>query len=69
MGNHMKLPKLGWVRFANSRDVQGHILNATVRKSPSGKHFVSLLVETNVQELLKTDSTVGIDVGFLVNGY
>ncbi|MCM3791383.1 IS200/IS605 family element RNA-guided endonuclease TnpB [Domibacillus indicus] len=62
-GNRMKLPKLGWVRFANSRDVQGRILNATVRKSPSGKYFVSLLVETEVKDLPKTDSTVGIDVG------
>ncbi|MCM3788047.1 IS200/IS605 family element RNA-guided endonuclease TnpB [Domibacillus indicus] len=62
-GNRVKLPKLGWVRFANSREVQGRILNATVRKNPSGKYFVSLLVETEVKDLPKTDSTVGIDVG------
>ncbi|MCM3791324.1 IS200/IS605 family element RNA-guided endonuclease TnpB [Domibacillus indicus] len=62
-GNRMKLPKLGWVRFANSRDVRGRILNATVRKNPSGKYLVSLLVETEVKDLPKTDSTVGIDVG------
>ncbi|MFC6605363.1 IS200/IS605 family element RNA-guided endonuclease TnpB [Ectobacillus funiculus] len=62
-GNRMKLPKLGWVRFANSREVQGRILNATVRRTPSGKYFVSLLVETEVQELSKTHSSVGIDVG------
>ncbi|MFP3126144.1 IS200/IS605 family element RNA-guided endonuclease TnpB [Ectobacillus funiculus] len=61
--NRMKLPKLGWVRFANSREVQGRILNATVRRTPSGKYFVSLLVETEVQELSKTHSSVGIDVG------
>ncbi|WP_396395131.1 IS200/IS605 family element RNA-guided endonuclease TnpB [Domibacillus indicus] len=63
LGNLMKLPKLGWVRFANSHDVQGRILNATIRKNPSGKYFISLLVETDVQDLPKTDSTVGIDVG------
>lgn len=63
LGNRMELPKLGWVRFANSRKVRGRILNATVRKNPSGKYFVSLLVETDVQDLPKTDSTVGIDVG------
>ncbi|GAA3333428.1 hypothetical protein GCM10020331_097420 [Ectobacillus funiculus] len=62
-GNRMKLPKLGWVRFANSREVHGRILNATVRRTPSGKYFVSLLVETEVQELSKTHSSVGIDVG------
>jgi putative transposase len=62
-GNRLKLPKLGWVRFANSRKVEGRILNATVRKNPSGKYFVSLLVETEVKEKPKTSSTVGIDVG------
>jgi putative transposase len=61
--NRLKLPKLGWVRFANSREIHGRMLNATVRRNPSGKYFVSLLVETDVQELPKTNSSVGIDVG------
>src|SRR5690625_3192568 len=61
--NKIKLPKLGLVRFAKSREVHGRILNATVRRNPSGKYFVSILVETEVQELPKTDSAVGIDVG------
>ncbi|MGH1134549.1 RNA-guided endonuclease TnpB family protein, partial [Bacillus mycoides] len=51
------------VRFAKSREVEGRILNATVRRNPSGKYFVSILVETNVQEMPKTESTCGIDVG------
>ncbi|MFY9377994.1 MAG: IS200/IS605 family element RNA-guided endonuclease TnpB, partial [Peptococcia bacterium] len=62
-GNKVKLPKLGWIRFAKSREVEGRILNATIRRNPSGKYFVSILVETEVQELPKTDSAVGIDVG------
>lgn len=62
-GNKIKLPKLGLVHFAKSREVEGRILNATVRRNPSGKHFVSILVETEVQPLEKTDSAVGIDVG------
>ena len=62
-GNKIKLPKLGWIRFAKSREVEGRILNATIRRNPSGKYFVSILVETEVQELPKTDSAVGIDVG------
>jgi len=63
IGNKIKLPKLGLVRFAKSREVEGRILNATVRRNPSGKYFVSILVETEVQELPKTGSAVGIDVG------
>ena len=54
VGNKIKLPKLGLVRFAKSREVKGRILNATVRRNPSGRYFVSLLVETEVQELPKT---------------
>ena len=62
--NHIKLPKLGLVRFAKSREVEGRILNATIRRNPSGKYFVSLATETEVIELPKTNSAVGIDVGF-----
>jgi putative transposase len=63
IGNKIKLPKLGLVRFAKSREVKGRILNATVRRNPSGRYFVSLLVETEVQELPKTNSYIGMDVG------
>ncbi|WP_174565968.1 IS200/IS605 family element RNA-guided endonuclease TnpB [Bacillus anthracis] len=63
VGNKIKLPKLGLVRFAKSRGVEGRIVNATVRRNPSGRYFVSLLVETEVQELPKTHSYIGIDVG------
>ncbi|MED2945328.1 IS200/IS605 family element RNA-guided endonuclease TnpB [Bacillus swezeyi] len=63
VGNKIKLPKLGLVKFAKSREVEGRILNATIRRNPSGKYFVSILVETKVQPLEKTGSSVGIDVG------
>lgn len=63
VGNKMKLPKLGLVCFAKSREVEGRILNATIRRNPSGKYFVSILVETEVQEMPKSESTCGIDVG------
>jgi len=61
--NKMKLPKLGLVRFAKSRDVEGRILSATIRRNPSGKYFVSILAETEVKTMPKTDSSTGIDVG------
>lgn len=62
-GNKLKLPKLGWVRFAKSREVEGRIINATVRRNPGGKYFVSILAEVDVLPLEKTDSAVGIDLG------
>lgn len=61
--NKIKLPKLGWIRFAKSREIYGRILNATIRRNPSGKYFVSILVETEVQPLEKTGFSVGVDVG------
>ena len=57
------MPKLGLVRFFKSREVEGRIVNATVRRNTSGRYFVSLLVETEVQELPKTHSYIGIGVG------
>ena len=63
IGNKLKLPKLGLVPFAKSKEVEGRILNATIRRNPSGKYYISILVETEVQELPKTDSVCGIDVG------
>ncbi|ASF39840.1 transposase [Halobacillus halophilus] len=63
VGNKVKLPKVGWVLFAKSREVEGRILSATVRRNPSGKHFVSILVDTKVERLPKTNSSVGIDLG------
>lgn len=61
--NKIKLPKLGLVRFAKSRNVHGRIIRATVRRNPSGKFFVSILAETEVQPLEKTESSIGIDLG------
>ena len=62
-GNFLKLPKLGLVKFIKSQELKGRILNATVRRNPSGKYFVSILCEEKISELPKTDSAIGIDLG------
>ncbi|AXF57010.1 IS200/IS605 family element RNA-guided endonuclease TnpB [Salicibibacter kimchii] len=59
----IKLPKLGMVTFAKSREVKGRILNVTIKRRPSGKYFVSILTETETEELPKTGESVGVDVG------
>lgn len=51
------------VKFSNSREINGRILRATISRKASGKYFISLLVEENIQELEKTNSSVGIDLG------
>ncbi|UUI02110.1 IS200/IS605 family element RNA-guided endonuclease TnpB [Oceanobacillus jeddahense] len=63
LDKHIKLPKLGLVRLAKSREVEGRIMNVTVRRNPSGKYFVSIVVETEMQHYEKTGSSIGIDVG------
>ena len=62
--NHIQLPKLGLVKCCVSKQTQGRILSATVSKNPSGKYFVSICcTDVEVEPLLKTDKTIGIDLG------
>lgn len=41
----------------------GRMMKATIRRNPSGKYFISILVETEMEELTKTHSSIGVDVG------
>ena len=65
-GNKVRLPKIGLIKFAKSRDVAGRILRATVRHAPSGKWFVSLLAEVEAVPLEPNDQWIGVDVGLKV---
>ncbi len=61
------LPKLKWVKLIVSRQFSGTVRSATVSKSPTGKYYVSILVETG-QDLpekvpIIRETSVGIDVG------
>lgn len=59
----IKLPKLKWIKAKVHRYVEGRIINATVSKTPSGKYFVSICVETEVEPLEKVTQNIGIDLG------
>lgn len=63
LDQYIQLPKLGLVKYAKSKNIEGRILNATIRKNPSGKYFISIGVETEVMEIIKTNSTIGVDLG------
>ena len=57
------LPKLGWMRYRNSRDVLGEVKNVTVTHS-CAKWFVSIQTEREVEPSLPPATTaIGIDVG------
>ena len=59
----IKLPKLGLVKYANSKSFDGEIKSATISKSPTGKLYIPVLVETNIKSLPKNNNSIGIDLG------
>ena len=56
------LPKLGWVRYRNSREVLGTVSNVTVRNR-NGKWFVSIQTTREVKQPVAQGDAVGIDMG------
>ena len=61
--NKIKLPKVGWVKVKAHRQVKGLIKSATISKTTTGKYFISVLRETDIQLYPKTNSSIGIDLG------
>ncbi|MCP1674447.1 putative transposase [Natronocella acetinitrilica] len=61
--SRLYLPKLGWLRYRNSRGVLGTVKNVTVSQA-GGKWFVSIQTEREVQQPLpQAVSAIGIDMG------
>lgn len=65
--NKIFLPKIGEVKIRIDRQFDGQIKSATVKQVPSGKYFVSVLVEDGVCEPdkkeLNKNKAIGIDLG------
>ena len=61
--NKIKLPKLKWVKAKLHREFVGQIKSATISQVPSGKYYVSILVETEHIPMESTGCIVGIDLG------
>ena len=59
----VKLPKLKEVKAKLHSKFSGQIKSATVSQAPSGKYHVSILVETEHQELRHTSHNTGLDLG------
>ena len=57
------LPKMGWIRYRNSRNILGVAKNITV-SGCGGKWFLSIQTEREIEQPLPTaTSAIGIDVG------
>lgn len=61
--NQIKLPKIGWIKVKAHRKLKGVIKSATISKTATGKYFISILCETDIQPYPKTNSNIGIDLG------
>ena len=64
LNSRIFLPKLGWVRYRNSRDVLGTVMNITV-SSRDGKWFVSIQTAREVEQPVARGDAVGIDMGII----
>ena len=64
---HIKVPKLGSVKFKNYNNTdwsQIHIYNITIKKTPSNKYFASLCVEIEEPKYVKPKfDACGFDLG------
>jgi putative transposase len=56
------LPKLGWLRYRNSRKVLGDLRNVTI-SFKGGKWFVSIQTRREVAQPIPKSGAVGIDLG------
>lgn len=60
----IKVPKLkSLVRIKLHRQPKGMIKSATISRHASGKYYISLLCKEEINELPKTNSAIGIDLG------
>ena len=62
--NRIYLPKIGWVRYRNSREVVGQIKNVTVSQK-CGKWYVSIQTEIDIETPKPKGGEIGIDMGII----
>jgi len=60
---HIKIAKLGSVKFKNKSLPNGKIKRVTVSISSTGKYYAAALFETDVEQFVKTSKKVGLDLG------
>jgi putative transposase len=61
----VRLEKLGWLKIVLDRSIpeDANFRSITVSKTPTGKYFVSILVEQELKPMPSTGKVVGIDLG------
>ncbi len=67
-GSKILLLKLGWMKINLHRDImQGNMKTATISKTPTGKYYISIIVENDLEYPEKQEyshvTLIGVDVG------
>jgi putative transposase len=63
-GNKIIIPKFQeGIKMIMEREIKGKIKKAILSKTPTGKYFVSILTEKEYKPSVKTNKSVGIDLG------
>ena len=64
---YITFPKVGMLRFRDKYKLEDKnilkIYNMTISKTASGKYYVSISAEVNIEHFEKTNQNVGIDLG------
>ncbi|MBN3860071.1 IS200/IS605 family element transposase accessory protein TnpB [Neisseriaceae bacterium PsAf] len=60
--NRLYLPKIGWIRYRNSRQVVGIIKNVTVSQK-CNKWYVAIQTEFEQQQPISNGGEIGVDMG------
>ena len=68
----LKLPKAGWVNCRGVREWEGRIKRATVRQTPTGKYYATVLIDDGHDLPVQPEAgltPLGIDVGCKTEGF
>ena len=62
--NRIKLEKIGKIKFVIDRSLPlGKLMSITISKDSINNYYASILIDTKIEALQKTNKKVGIDVG------
>ena len=62
-GRKLRLPKIGEVKVAWSRELPSDPSSVTIIKDAAGRYFASFVVDTTDEPLPELDTEIGIDLG------
>jgi len=58
----VRIPKLGWIGFYKSQDIEGEIKNATLSRQ-GDQWYIAIQVEQDIEQYALPEKSVGIDLG------